>query len=54
MRYREAIKIHHGDEVVVKRTKTVEAVVEVESVEEIKGISFRLTDGNWYGYKEVK
>lgn len=61
MRYRDAIKIHAGDEVFVKKLKSAETVIEVEQVDywnehtgsKVRGISFHATDGNWYGYKEV-
>jgi hypothetical protein len=54
MRYVDAIKLHAGDEVTVKRSNVTQEVVEIEIVEYIKGVSVRLTDGNWYGYKEIK
>lgn len=54
MRYLDAKMLHNGDEVTVKRTGAVETVVEIEVVEEIHGVSVRLSDGNWYGYKELQ
>lgn len=54
MRYPNAKKLHSGDDVTVKKTGAVLTVVEVEVVDEIHGVSVRLSDGNWYGYKELK
>ena len=60
MTLKDALKLHNGDEVVVKRTKEIQTVVEVEFVPEEQtnnraaGLSVRLTDGNWYGYKEIR
>lgn len=53
MRYVDALKLHPGDEVTVKHSKKTMQIVEIEAVEYIKGISVRLDDGNWYGYKEI-
>lgn len=53
MKYIDALKLHPGDEVTVKRSKITMRIVEIEVVEYIKGISVRLDDGNWYGYKEI-
>lgn len=54
MRYADALKLHSGDEVTVKRSKEIMRVIETEVVPEIKGISIMLEDGNWYGYKEIR
>jgi len=54
MRYRDAKKLHPGDEVTVKKTKNVCTVIEIETVPGIVGMSLYLSNGRWYGYKEVK
>ena len=54
MRYEDALKLHSGDEVTVKRSKEIMRVIEREVVEYIKGISVMLEDGNWYGHKEIR
>lgn len=59
MTLKAALNLHSGDEVTVKKTGTVMAVVEKEYVSaeqtptHIPGLSVRLDDGNWYGYKEI-
>lgn len=59
MTYKNAIQLHTGDEVTVKKTHQVMTVVEIESVKaedttnHIPGVSVHLDDGNWYGYKEI-
>ena len=54
MKYSDALKLRPGDEVTVKRSKITMQIVEIEVVEYIKGVSVRLDDGNWYGYKEIR
>lgn len=60
MTLKNALKLHSGDEVVVKKTRQVQLVVEFEYIPKeqtsnnIAGLSVRLTDGNWYGHKEIK
>ncbi len=55
MTLKNALKLHSGDEVVVKKTHEVQLVVEFEYIPKeqtsnnIAGLSVRLTDGNWYG-----
>ncbi len=59
MRLKDAEKIHNGDEVMIKKTKTVKTVVEKVSIKRnettnnIACVSVMLDDGNWYGYKEI-
>ena len=59
MRLRDAIKLHNEDEVTVKKTGYTMKVVDIEYIEpeqtsnNIAGLSVRLEDGNWYGYKEI-
>ena len=56
MTYAEAKRIQYGDEVVIIKTQAIRLVIETEkrikdkSAEEI---NFLLSDGKWYGYKEV-
>jgi len=54
MKYSDALKLRPGDEVTLKRSKITMQIVEIEVVEYIKGVSVRLDDGNWYGYKEIR
>ena len=59
MKYTEAKSLHKGDKVFVRKTKQVLMIVEIEtlspeeSANGIPGVSVRLDDGNWYGYKEI-
>ena len=59
MKIQDALKLHNGDEVTVKKNKQVMRVVEVEVTpkEHITNnmtcIDVMLEDGNWYGYKEI-
>ena len=60
MKLNDAMKLHNGDEVIVKRTKTAMKVVEVETLTKemtannMACVSVMLDDGNWYGYKEIR
>lgn len=58
MTYAEAKKIRSGDEVLITKTNVIMLVVETEKNKNRKennneSISFLLSDGNWYGYKDV-
>ena len=59
MKIRDALKLHNGDEVIVKKNKQVMRVVEVEitpkehTTNNMTCIDVKLEDGNWYGYKEL-
>lgn len=60
MKLRDALRLHNEDEVTVKKTKRTMQVVEVEitpkehTTNNMTCVDVRLTDGNWYGYKEIK
>ena len=59
MTLRNALRLHNGDEVMVKKTKEILLVKDVATIP--KGVAtnrtvcagIRLTDGNWYGCKEL-
>ena len=61
MRLVQALQLHKGDEVTVKKknqhtSEWIGTVVETE-VTEVNGRKFvdiMLENGNWYGYKEIK
>ena len=59
MKIRDALKLHNGYEVIVKKNKQVMRVVEIEvtpkehTTSNITYIDIMLEDGNWYGYKEI-
>ena len=59
MKIQDALKLHNGDEVTVKKTKQVMRVIEVEvtpkehTTNNMTCIDVKLEDGNWYGYKEI-
>ena len=59
MKLRDALKLHNEDEVMVKKTKEVLRVVEMEvtpkehTTNNMTCVDIRLSDGNWYGYKEI-
>ena len=59
MKIQDALKLHNGDEVTVKKNKQVMRVVEVEvtpkehTTNNMTCIDVKLEDGNWYGYKEI-
>ncbi len=58
MKLQHALKIHNEDEVVVKKTKQVMRVVEIEvtpkeHTNNMTCVYIMLEDGNWYGHKEI-
>lgn len=59
MRLKEAAKLQKGDTVTVKRTGKTLTVLDVEAVSTEQnfnntvGVSVRLSDGKWYGYKQI-
>ena len=59
MKIQNALKLHNEDEVVVKKTKQVMRVIEVEVIPKEQTtnnrtfVSVMLEDGNWYGNKEI-
>lgn len=59
MKIQDALKLHNGDEVTVKKNKQVTRVVEVEvtpkehTTNNMTCIDVKVEDGNWYGYKEI-
>ena len=61
MELAQALQLHKGDEVIVKRKNQytpewVGTVIETEIIEidGVKYVGILLDDGNWYGYQEVK
>jgi hypothetical protein len=59
MKLRDALKLHNGDEVVVKNSGDIRMVIDTEYVPKeeannVAGFSVMLDDGNWYGYKEIR
>lgn len=60
MKLQEALTLHNGDEVVVKKTKQIMRVVEIEvtpkehTTNNITCVDIKLEDGNWYGYKSIR
>lgn len=60
MKYKDAIKLHNEDEVIIKKTGEVRSVVEIivtpkeHTTNNIPCVDILLDDGDWYGYKEVK
>jgi len=59
MKIQDALKLHSGDEVIVKKNKQVMRVVDIEvtprehTTNNITCVDIMLEDGNWYGYKEI-
>ncbi len=59
MKLQDALKLHNGDEVMIKKTKAVMQVVETiitpkeHTTNQMTCVDIMLTDGNWYGYKEL-
>ncbi len=59
MKIQSALKLCNNDEVVVKKTKQVMKVIEIEitpkkhTVNNMTCVDVKLEDGNWYGYKEI-
>ena len=59
MTIKNALKLHSNDRVVVNKTKEVLSITEVEFVPKnltangIAGFSVLLSNGVWYGYKEI-
>lgn len=60
MKYKDAIKLHNEDEVIIKKTGEIRTVIETivtpkeHTTNNIPCVDILLDDGNWYGYKEVK
>lgn len=52
MTYKEALKLHNEDEVIVKETNVVMRVIEVINHENYAEIL--LEDGNYYHHKDIK
>jgi len=52
MTYREAMKLHNGDEVRVIETNEVMQVIEIIIYKEY--VDIMLEDGNYYYHKEIK
>ena len=59
MKLKNALKLHNEDEVIVKKTKKIYQVIEVEvtpkehTTNNMTCVDVYLSDGNWYGYKEL-
>ena len=59
MKLTDAMKLHTGDEVMIKSTGEFEYVVEVEKIspkESSNGVGFvnvMIDNGEWYGHKEI-
>ncbi len=59
MTVKNALKLHNGDEVIVKRFKEAMTVIETEVIpasEETNNhvfVNVMLDDGNWYNHKEI-
>jgi hypothetical protein len=54
MVYRNALKLHKGDEVTIKKTGYVMMVVTTETQLGRKNVNIMCEDGNWYHHTEVK
>ena len=59
MKLRDALKLHHGDEVVVKNSGDIRMVIDTEyapkeEANNVVLVSVMLDDGNWYDYKEIR
>ena len=60
MKYQDAVKLHNGDEVIVKKTKEIRTVIDIiitpkeHTTNNIPCVDIRLDNGEWYGYKEIK
>lgn len=59
MKLKDALKLHNEDEVTVKKTKEILQVIELEitpkehTTNNMTCVDILLSDGNWYGYKEI-
>ena len=59
MKLKDALKLHNEDEVTVKKTKEIPQVIELEvtpkehTTNNMTCVDILLSDGNWYGYKEI-
>ena len=55
----DALALHNGDEVKVKKTGEILHVIEIEitpkehTSNNMTCVDVYLLDGNWYGYKEI-
>ena len=54
MVYRNALKLHKGDEVTIKKTGCIMMVVTTETQLGQKNVNIMCEDGNWYHHTEVK
>lgn len=59
MKLQDALSLHNGDKVRVKKTNEILRVVETEvtpkeyTFNNMTCVDVHLSDGNWYGYKEI-
>ena len=59
MKYRDAVKLHNEDEVIIKSTGEVRKIIETvvvdkeETVNHVACVSILLDNGIWYGHKEI-
>ena len=59
MKLADALKLHNEDEVRVKKTKEILQVIDIEvtpkehTTNHMTCVDVKLSNGNWYGYKEI-
>ena len=59
MKLQNALTLHNGDEVKIKKTGEILRVIETEitpkehTTNNMTCVDVHLSDGNWYGYKEI-
>lgn len=53
MKFKDAKKLHHEDEVLIKKTGEILTVIEVKH-EQPKQVNVLLSDGLWYSHKDIK
>lgn len=54
MRYRDAKKLHNGDEVVVKAGNRTLRVVSIEDVPDAGAVMVLCDDGNEYPHRDIR
>lgn len=54
MTYRNAVKLHSEDEVIVKATGAALTVVDIEVDDSAKAVFIRCSDGNLYHHRALK
>ena len=53
MRWTDAARLYNEDKVVVKETKEVMSVINIDIDKENHNVEVMLDDGNWYNHRDI-